>query len=475
VKFGSNNLKILFIYPNVTKEEGISPAIAYLSGFLKQRGHSTTLVDFTWGNNIDSCIRRIRKYKPDVVGFTSGTMDFNFCVNIADQIKKYVDIPIIFGGAHPTASPDETINKKSVDMICIGEGEFALAELLDRIENGVNFDNVNNLWIKKKDKIIKNPIRPLIKNLDLLTCDRELFDYKKYLKARGYIAEIFAGRGCPYKCTYCINHVLQKLYNGKGKYVRMRSVENIIQEIQNLQEKYSIEGISFPDDTFTFNKKWLKEFCNQYAKKVALPFTCTGRIENIDDEICRLLKSANCNSIMIGVESGSEKIRKEILNREMSDDMIISAFKSAKKVNIKTFSYNMVGIPYETTRDIEKTIELNKKIEPDEIQTTIFYPFPGTNLFSLCKKNGWITEKKLKDYNSGSIMNYNNISAKELKNLRDTFAYNVFYDYNRIKAIRSLIIGRYYNTYLNIRGITPLFLRQLVQRLANTFYYQDNK
>ena len=468
-------MKVLFVQPNVTKQEAISPAIAYLSGYLKKRYHKIDVMDFTWTNRISNCIKKIKQFKPDIIGFTSTTMDFDFSIRVANEIKNNFNIPIIFGGVHATTAPEETINKQSIDMICIGEGELALAELLEKMEKGLPVENIKNFWFKNKGKIIKNPVRPLIEDLDMLSCDRELFDYNKYLKACGYIVEIYAGRGCPYQCTYCINHVLQKLYIDKGKYVRVRSIRNIIQEIHELQEKYRIDGIVFPDDTFTYNKIWLKEFCNEYAKKIAIPFTCNGRIENIDGEICRSLKSANCNSIMFGVESGSEKIRKEILHRSVSDEMIISAFRHVQEVGIRTFSYNMVGIPSETVEDIKKTIELNKIIEPDEIQTTIFYPFPGTDLFYFCEKNGWITDKKIKDYNSGSIMKYDNISANELKNLRDTFAYNVFYDYNKIKAIRSFFIGKYYNAYINVRGIIPLALRQIIQRMSNTFYYGGSK
>lgn len=464
-------MKVLFVYPNITKEEGISPAIAYLSGYLKQHGHKTDLMDFTWTNSINKCIKKIRQSKPDIVGFTSTTMDIDFCVRVVNEIKNNFDIPIVFGGVHPTTAPEETINKKPVDMICIGEGELALAELLEKMEKNEMVENTKNFWFKKKGKIIKNPVRPLIENLDILSCDRELFDYEKYLKARGYIADISAGRGCPYRCTYCINHILQKLYEGGGRYVRLRSVGNIIQEIQELQKKYRIEGIAFPDDTFTHNKRWLKEFCSEYAERIGLPFSCNGRIENIDSEICKALKDANCNSIMFGVESGSEKIRREILRRPISDEMIMSAFKHTKDEKIKTFSYNMIGIPYETAEDIKKTIELNKKIEPDEVQCSIFYPFSGTDLFYLCEENGWITSRKINDYSSESIMKYDNISADELKKLRDTFAFNVFYDYNKIKAIRSLFIGKYYNIYLKVRGRTPLLWRQMIQRLANTFYY----
>jgi anaerobic magnesium-protoporphyrin IX monomethyl ester cyclase len=464
-------MKILFVYPNITKEEGISSGVAYLSGHLKQHGCETDLMDFTWTNNINSCIKKIRQSKPDIIGFTLTTMDFDFCVKVANEVKNNFDIPIVFGGVHPTMAPEETINKKSIDIVCVGEGELALTELLDRMEKSEPVEHIKNFWFKKEGKIIRNPVRPLIENLDVLSCDRELFDYKKYLKARGYIVDIYAGRGCPYKCAYCINHALQKLYDGKGRYVRLRSIENIIQEIQELQKKYNVKAIAFPDDTFTYNKRWLKEFCTEYAKSIKLPFSCNGRVENIDSELCKTLKDAGCNSIMFGVESGSEKIRREILSRPISDEKIISAFRNTKNSGIKTFSYNMVGIPYETAEDVKKTIELNKKIEPDEVQCTIFYPFPGTDLLYLCEENGWITKGRTKDYSLESIMKYEHITPNEIKKQRDFFAFNVFKAYNKSKAVRSLLIGKYYHIYLQVRGKMPLLLRQMIQRCANTFYY----
>jgi anaerobic magnesium-protoporphyrin IX monomethyl ester cyclase len=446
-----------------------------LSGYLKQHGHETDLMDFTWTYDIHSCIKKISQSKPDIVGFTSTAMDFDFCIEVADKIKDNFDIPIVFGGVHPTTSPEETINKKSVDIVCIGEGELALTELLDKMGRGEVVENIKNLWFKKGRKIIRNPLRPLIENLDSLSCDRALFEYEKYLKARRYLVDIYAGRGCPYKCAYCINHTLQKLYAGKGTYVRLRSVANIIQEIQELHKTYDIKAVVFTDDTFTFNKKWLKEFCVEYAKKIKLPFSCNGRVENIDSELCEVLKNAGCNSIMFGVESGSEKIRREILRRPISNEIILSAFENTKNAGIKTLSYNMVGIPYETVEDFKKTIDLNKKIEPDEVQCTIFYPFTGTDLLRLCEEKGWITKRRTKDYSLESIVKYEHITPNEIKKQRDFFAFNVFKAYDYSKAVRSLLTSRYYYIYLKFRGRTPILLRQLIQRYTNTFYYGRKK
>ncbi|MFA4876123.1 MAG: radical SAM protein [Methanoregula sp.] len=466
-------MKILFIYPNITQQEGLSPAIAYLSGYLKRCGHDVILFDFTWTKNINNCIDTIRKFQPDIIGFTSTTLDFPFCLKILESIKKAgLMMPIIFGGVHPTVAPDETLSNQNIDMICVGEGELAMAELLGKMQNGESIDNIQNIWIKKDYGIIKNPVRNLIENLDELYFDREIFDFERYFKSRGNIVDIFAGRGCPYKCTYCINHVQQKIYQGKGQYVRLRTVDNILEEIISLQKKYDIKGIVFPDDTFTFNKKWVELFCEEYSKKVRIPFSCNGRIENINTELCKSLKNAGCNSIMFGVECGSEKLRKELLRRNLSDEQIISAFKQVKEENILTFSYNMVGFPYETIEDIKQTVELNKKIQPDEIQCTIFFPFPGTELHEICRKNGWITDKKIIDYNSKSILQYDHISPEEIKRERDNFSFNVFYDYNKLKAYRSLIMGKYYNLYSKIRGKLPLLLRSYIQKCTNTIYFK---
>ncbi|MFX0132329.1 MAG: B12-binding domain-containing radical SAM protein [Candidatus Hodarchaeota archaeon] len=460
-------MNILFIYPNRSHQEAISIGLAYISGYLKMynRNHDIRLFDFTWGASTQDLYNLIKEFNPKIIGITSSTLDFNFCKEIIRNIKKISEALIVMGGPHPTVAPEDSI--QFADVICIGEGEKAFKKLVEKIENHEDFSKIENLWVRKGNNIIKNELCNLIEDLDNLECDRELFDIQKYNKARNYTVEVFAGRGCPYNCTYCINHFQQKLYKGKGKYIRSRLPENVIDEIKILKSKYPILKISFPDDTFTANKKWLIKFCEMYRKEINIPFVCNARVENLDDDICKSLKAANCYALKMGVESGSEEIRKNVLNRLMSNNQIINAFKLCKKHGIKTFSYNMVGIPNETKNDMVKTIELNRIIKPDESAATVWHPFPGTELYYFVKEKGWITNKKVDDYYSQSVMSYENISAKEIKRIRDNFAFNVYIKYNLIKAIRALLEGRLFTKYGDIRAKLPIIIRKIIQKIAN--------
>lgn len=460
-------MNILFIYPNRSHQEAISTGLAYISEYLKKKSnnHNIKLFDFTWGVKSKNLYKLIKEFNPKVIGITSSTLDFHFYKELIKTIRKISQALVVLGGAHPTVAPEESI--QFADIICIGEGEKAFAELIKRIENNEDFSNIKNLWVRKGENIIKNELSNLIEELDSLECDRELFDIQKYNRARNFTMDVYAGRGCPYNCSSCINHFQQTLYKGKGKYVRMRSPENVINEIKSLRIKYRINKISFPDDNFTSNKKWLMEFCELYKKEVNLPFVCNARVENLNEEIFKSLKEANCYALKIGVESGSENIRKNVLRRLMSTTQIINAFKLSKKFGIRTQSYNMVGMPYETKNDMFKTIELNRLIKPTEVAITVWQPFPGTELFNLVKEKGWITDKKIDDYYSGSIMNYDHISAKEIKKIRDYFAFNVYIKISLIRAIRALLEGKFFNKYGDIRAYLPINARKIIQKIAN--------
>jgi radical SAM superfamily enzyme YgiQ (UPF0313 family) len=252
----------------------------------------------------------------------------------------------------------------------------------------------------------------------------------------------------------------------------MRSPQNVINEILDLKKKYELKLVSFPDDSFTHDKKWLLEFCDLYKKQIRLPFICLARVENITDQVCRALKEANCTVIEMGVESGSEKIRKDVLNRHMSNEQIVNAFKLCKKYGIKTFSFNMVGIPYEKKEDMMKTIALNRIIQPEDVQVTIFQPYPGSELYKRTMEKGWISQKRVEEWAYGSIMNYDHISAKEIKKIRDSFPFNVYIKINMKKAIMKLIQGKLYNKYIDFRSKTPVLLRRMIQWVANRFIYQ---
>lgn len=440
-------MKILFIYPNIVESpRDISTGLAILAAVCKKEGHEVSLIDSTFGITDIEIIKKAEKFRPDLIAITTATNDLYYAIHIAELIKKNIKTQILVGGFHPTISPEETIMKECFDIVCVGEGEKALVELLKTLKRGRIKTKIKNLWfkvkIKGKVKIIKNPIGPLIKDLNKLPIPyRELFNYKKYLQWNHGTATFISTRGCPFQCTYCINHFLIKRYRNKGKYVRFRSIDNLFKEIKEVLKKYKgyIKNIELYDDTFTLDRKRTEEFCKRYKKEIGVPFNINVRVNAIDLRIFKLLRKAGCTRVSIGIEAGDEYIRNKILKRNMSDKQIIDTFKAAKEAGLKTYAFNMIGIPFETKESIKKTIKLNKKCNPDYVGVSIFNAFKGTSIYNLCKKNGWLKERYSRSYFCDSNIKHPNFTSSQLRRLRNNFGFKVFLSRRPLRAIVDLI------------------------------------
>jgi anaerobic magnesium-protoporphyrin IX monomethyl ester cyclase len=459
-------MKILFVFPNILQYENISFGIGSLSAFLKARGHETALIDYTYGMSRRKAMKAIHDFKPDIIAFSTTTGDFLFSCELAEQIKKVCSAPILFGGVHPTIAPEESIAHTAVDMICVGEGEEAMDELLQRWESKPT--DIQNLWFKVDGQIVRNPVRPLMQDLDALpTVDRELFKYEKLLPLRAYEGQVMVGRGCPYQCSYCINPVLQGLYKSKGRFVRYRSAENVIHEVKDLIKKYPTKCIYFCDDVFVLNRQWLESFCALYKKEIGLPFRCQARAEMLNPEVCAVLRDAGCFNIQMGIEAGNEKIRKDVLKRKMTDETIIQAAKSVKDAGMSLYTYNMVGLPHETEKEILETIELNKIVDPDFMQTSIFQPYPGTELKNICEREGWLTADttQIKSNKFSSIVEYPNLSSKVIQSYKRRFRYLVYKDKNYTKALIILFFDYNYRLLTSVRALVPQWVRAKVNQI----------
>ncbi len=201
----------------------------------------------------------------------------------------------------------------------------------------------------------------------------------------------FAGRGCPYKCTYCFNHKYNQLYKGKGRVVRKRSVSNLIEEIVEVRKRYPLESVHFADDIFLLSgMDWMKEFSREYKSKVGLPFICHFRANLVEEETIALLKEAGCYSGFIGVECGDEELSNTLLKRGLSNQQIIKACDILKKHKIKFCTQNMVVFPVENPLEVDiKTLNLNLKCRPDFAWSSILFPYPRTEIWNYCIKHGY--------------------------------------------------------------------------------------
>jgi anaerobic magnesium-protoporphyrin IX monomethyl ester cyclase len=390
-------VRILFIYPNLSGQKYIQLGIAYLTGLLKSRGHQVELFDMTWGFDRPALEDMLEHYRPQWVGVSTRSTDFEYGILAAQAVKECIEVPVAFGGAHPTVDPEGALARDCVDMVCIGEGEQATLELVQRMEAGQDFFEVEGFWFKNKGQILRNPVRSLIQDLDSLPYpDRGLFDARHLTTYAGMI--FISGRGCPYQCSYCINHRLMELYKGKGKFVRFRSIDNVINEIKEARQKYHFDSIYFGDEVFTLNRERTKAFCQTYAAEVGIPFGIMTRADLFDGEVAQVLKSAGCQSIGIGIEAGNDMMRNQVLKKREDREIIVSAFHNARAAGLKTYSFNMVGIPGETRETIMETVEINREAKSDVVQVTIFAPFKGTVLRDICEQEGYLREEPVRDY-----------------------------------------------------------------------------
>ncbi|MDP8261809.1 MAG: radical SAM protein [Candidatus Ancaeobacter aquaticus] len=420
-------MNILFI--NIATDDTYPTGIGAISAFLKKYGHKTQLINLVAKDSAITKIQyniikeEISLSKPKIVGFTVFETGLNWVNQISDFIKKIDNtIKIIAGGYYPTLAPNDVIMCPSIDIICRGEGEQSLLELVNNLENGNDIKKINNLWVKENGEIFKNEIRPLIENIDGLPFwDREMFDYQSHIDHSGKgnrNVKVMASRGCPYKCTYCSNFYFKELYPNKEKYLRIRSVDNVISELINLKDNLKFDYFGFHDDNLTLFQSWLKEFSIKYRQNIKMPFYCAARVETCSDENLDYLKEAGCFMVLVGIESGDEKFRKEKMNRNMSNELIVNACKKIKERNMNVWTFNMLGMPGETKFSLIKTIFLNWKIGPDFAMTTIYYPFKGTEMGDYCYKLGIVNDVKKRlvgSYANNTILNHPHITGFEMK------------------------------------------------------------
>lgn len=426
-------MKILFVYPNFTRQTTPQVGIASLLSVISQK-HQTAFFDFTvipQGEEYGAYMEMFRNFKPDYVLISCRSNEWGVVKWI---IENSYPVPSIVGGIHPTVAPEEVLERAKFAIR--GEGEGAIEELLDKLEKGEDTTNIPNVWTRQKGKVYQNDVRDLIQDLDTLPLPLwRAFDGVHYFKS--YIKNLFpdiecvgtfeTSRGCPYSCTYCCNYFLHDLYKGKGKYHRRKSPERVLKEIEEFKKIYpKCNFLYFVDDTFMVDREWLEEFSEGYDKT---PFVFMTRAEMATPDKMKLAADMGARAVSIGIESGNEKFRKEVLGRTMSNDQIIQAFKTAKDYGLKVYSFNMVGLPDETPDDILATIELNKKVKPDIAQFTIFFPFKGTRLFDICKEKGYINGNypetfsnyynqsflKLPNFKKGEIEKWAKRAERELK------------------------------------------------------------
>lgn len=462
-------MRILFVYPDINIKGGARSfqyGIGIMSALLKLNGHKTSLFYMYPEYDLKGLEYSISTFNPEIIAFCATSPQFKYVERILNEITIDNGVFTICGGPHVSCVPECLEELPRLDAICRGEGEYPLLELADALEHGADITGIRNLWLRQNGEIYKNPSRPFIQDLDSLPfADREIFDYQSIVDSDFDTAFFMFARGCPFNCTYCANHVLRQI--AEEKYTRLRTVDSAIKEIEEVVDKYRVKAIFVCNEVFGLDKSWAFEFCQKYKEsRIGLPFDVNTRVETITEELCYKLKDAGCRRLNMGIESGNPYIRNQVLNRKMTNQQIIEAFRMAKKVGLKTKSFNIVGFPHETQEHFQDTIRINQVIKPDTVILAIFDPYPGTSLYNECKKNNFFsTRRPTKQLipRTDTILELPTFSRKQIRKCYRNFAFNVYKRHSPKKAILYRI---YYSDYGEalIRVLAPI--KKIFRQLA---------
>ncbi len=410
--------KILFVQNHPFDLFGVETLAGYLT---KACGHQCNLVISLLPRNIQ---KAFLKYKPDILAFPCLTGQHNWVLNTAKAIKSWnPDIPILLGGVHPTFMPD-IIEYKQVDYVCRGEGEYPLRGLLDFYDGKGELASIRGISYKTERGPVHNPLADLIPDLDLLPFpDRSVY-YDNYPALRDCTTKYFlSSRGCPFQCRFCCNINYSKMYRGKGNWVRQKSVDYFIAEIDDVRSKYPLKCLRINDEIFILNPDWTERFLAAYKKHVSLPFWIDATADVLNDNVIRGLKDAGCTYVSFSLETGNEQFRREMLNKQISNRKFIAAAESLKKFGLPFSVNNITGLPGETLDYALETVSMNRVMRPNSMVCSLFQPYPSAPLFDYCLEKRLIDKEDVDrfdlNWHSHSILKQPNIGL--LDNLHKLF------------------------------------------------------
>ncbi|MBU0759257.1 MAG: cobalamin-dependent protein [Candidatus Omnitrophica bacterium] len=407
-----------------------------ISSFLKESGYKVDIIFFR--NMIsneklssaeieeDLLIDLVRRLDASIVGISVCSPYFKTASQVTQRIQEELKIPVIWGGVHPTIMPEQSI--KVADMICVGEGEQFMLELMQNLSERKSIDKIKGLWIRKNGEIIKGEDSAPIQNLDTLSYPDYSNEGKYFIEAnniyegdpalfedKGLVGSwrkglitlkneyyMLASRGCPFRCAYCCNSFLHKKYLNQDKVVRWRSVGNVIGEIISITKRFpKIKKIQFYDALFPWDRDWVSEFCREYKRHVNRPFYVSTHPHVLKKENLAMLKEAGVEIVGFGIESGCEKVRREIYDRDVSDLAIINAAKVIHDQKIEPHYYIILDNPFEDWQDRKAGLDLLLKLpRPFILIIHSLYLFPKVEVTRrvLSLWFGKLSDKEIEDW-----------------------------------------------------------------------------
>ncbi len=375
-------MKVLLLFkPNpqiINTQQNIIPnGLLSIGALLLSKNIDTEVLNLT-NKSWKECKDIIKNKNPDVVGISCFTFNRHACVKLAKVVKEVnKEINVVFGGPHSSVMYSQLLqNYEDIDIIVLNEGEITFLELINNLKNNKSLENVSGIIYRKNGNITNNGFRKPLENLDELPIPANYFRYKR----------IITSRGCPGRCIFCDTPYLW------GQKIRLRSANNVVNELEILNRKYGISSFIMSDDTFTFNKNRTIEICKEIIKRnLKITWDCRSRVNLICEERLRWMKKAGCTSVSYGVESGSQKILNN-LKKGITTEQIKKAAFLTKKFGLNLNYFIIVGSPGETDDTIRETMRVIEETKPTSIFTFIMQLTPGTEIYKIAKENNFIDD-----------------------------------------------------------------------------------
>jgi anaerobic magnesium-protoporphyrin IX monomethyl ester cyclase len=367
--------------------------LAYLAAVALREGHEAAVLDgMAEGLTQEQTEARIAHSAPDWVVTGTTTPTFRQDARYLKDLKQRHGFVTIFTGTHATALPRECLLESNADLVLVGEAELTLQRLLNSPRG--EWPRIPGVCVKVDGEAVLGPPTEMVSNLDDLPYPaRHLTPWQLYKMpfSRGEpFATVIPARGCPYPCTFCRAGTVW------GTGIRTRSVDNLMGELLDMRENLGISFFAFMTDTFTLRHSWVRQVM-EAMRPHGFRWVCNSRVDTINYELAREMKSSGCELVSFGVESGNEGVL-ESSKKGITLDQIREGIAATKRAGILTFAYFIIGLPGETPETIEDTIRFAREIDPDYCNFHIAIPFPGTELYTEAKRNGWLLHEDWEKY-----------------------------------------------------------------------------
>ena len=488
-------IDVLLIYPPVIfgkgGKYGLPPmGVLYLAAYLNDHGIKTKVIDAAFQSmTISQVVAKVASYNPKLVGISGMTPHFKSIKMLCDALKESDEsIKICLGGPHFNATLGEAFEYINADYIVFGEGEKTLEELYRNI-NEEDLSHINGLIFTKDQRVIMNAPRPAESDLDKLPFPNlyqldTVVNYRVRYGLYERVTGIMASRGCPFKCSFCDVYVTQ------GRKLRLRTPQNIIDEIKFNLENFNIREYIFKDSTFTINRDWVNQIVDRILEeKFHISWTINTRVELIDRYLAKRLKEAGCRKISFGVESGNETILNNI-NKNITLEKIREAFSVLNDLKIESHAFFMIGNIGETVETVEQTIKLSMELKATWAAFSPTVAYPGTQLYKDALKRGLLDNKfwYLDDATEIFLSNIGSISKGQLNlpelppekqlqyvkkayrafYMRPQFILNILKYGVTLNLVKNLLSTFSSFIMFMIKGFPKKFLKLLASKLTST-------